>query len=368
METKSPPSFTVSLRGYDREEVDHYLDSLAEALHNVEDAEDRNHRLQVHVSRLNARIKDLEDRIQADTPKTGAVLGERIAILLSAAEETAAETITRAEVKAAETVGVADERLSNAQDEVRSVVAKAQEDGRRIEADARSGAAAIVAESESRAAARTRQIEQWAEDVVAKTRAEDERMHREQQLKREAAAAEVAALMAQRDRVAQALSDLRDSLGHAIGEVNESAEADPAPLAPSVPEGEALAEVYEGAREPDLAAGEAEAIVALDDAHESAASSAEDSSTDQPASVASDSSLSNGSGSTGPGTFGLATTTGWHPAVVFDDIGLPSEHDPSEAEPFTDPTPAHGTGEVGEDFEVKLEAWVSEGARHFRQD
>ena len=34
------PSFTVSLRGYDREEVDGTLDSLAEALGQVNDAEE----------------------------------------------------------------------------------------------------------------------------------------------------------------------------------------------------------------------------------------------------------------------------------------------------------------------------------------
>ncbi len=79
METKThSPSFTVSLRGYDREEVDHYIDSLAEALEQVDDSSEQNHRLQAHVNQLNARIKELEDRIHSEAPRTGALVGERI--------------------------------------------------------------------------------------------------------------------------------------------------------------------------------------------------------------------------------------------------------------------------------------------------
>src|ERR1700758_5849191 len=81
LETKTnAPSFTVSLRGYDREEVDEYLDSLGEALNQVEEAEAHTRRLQAHVAKCNARIKELEDRIRADTPKSGIALGERIGI------------------------------------------------------------------------------------------------------------------------------------------------------------------------------------------------------------------------------------------------------------------------------------------------
>src|SRR5580658_1254042 len=106
METKTQvPSFTVSLRGYDREEVDDYLDSLAEALSQVEEAEEHTRRLQAHVARCNSRIKELEDRIRSDTPKTGVALGERIGLLLHEAEEAAAETVEKAEGEARRIVG-----------------------------------------------------------------------------------------------------------------------------------------------------------------------------------------------------------------------------------------------------------------------
>jgi DivIVA domain-containing protein len=84
METKThSPSFTVSLRGYDREEVDQYIDTLAEALEQVDDSAEHNRRLQSHINRLNARIKDLEDRINSEAPRTGVVVGERIGVLLA---------------------------------------------------------------------------------------------------------------------------------------------------------------------------------------------------------------------------------------------------------------------------------------------
>src|SRR3984957_18724456 len=109
METKTnAPSFTVSLRGYDREEVDEYLDSLAEALGQVEEAEEHSRRLQSHVAKCNSRIKELEDRIRNDTPKSGAALGERIGLLLTTAEETAADTVAQAEASAARLVTAAE--------------------------------------------------------------------------------------------------------------------------------------------------------------------------------------------------------------------------------------------------------------------
>ncbi len=218
MESKTNvPSFTVSLRGYDRMEVDEYLDSLAEALGQVEEAEDRNRAMQAHIERLNTRIADLEERISKDVPRTGAVLGERIAILLRGAEETAADTIGRAEATAAGMIEKAREEVASAEDQARGAIARGEEQARRIEAAARAEAAEIVAEAEARATARTRQIEQWAEQVISHTRAEEARMLAEQKEKRERGEAELRALAEQRDAVAATIAGLRESLGQALG-------------------------------------------------------------------------------------------------------------------------------------------------------
>ena len=218
METKNHnPSFTVSLRGYDREEVDEYLDSLAEALEQVDTAEEHTRRLQAHVNRLNARIKELEDRLSSDSPKSGLLLGERIGILLRQAEETAEETITRSEAQAAKIVTSAEQRAEEAEQVVRSATERGEEQARRIEASARADAAEIIAEAEGRATARTRQIEQWAEQVISHTRAEEARMLQEQKVARDRFAAEMTELESRRSGAERTLSELRDALGQAIG-------------------------------------------------------------------------------------------------------------------------------------------------------
>jgi DivIVA domain-containing protein len=240
METKNHnPSFTVSLRGYDREEVDDYLDSLAEALEQVDNAEEHTRQLQAHINRLNARIKDLEDRLGSDSPKSGLLLGERIGILLRQAEETAEETVTRAEAQAARIITSAEQRAEEAEQVVRSATTRGEEQARRIEASARTDAAEIIAEAEGRATARTRQIEQWAEQVISHTRAEEARMLQEQKAARERFAAEMADLEKQRDSAQRTLSELRDMLGHAIGIVAPEPEKEataPEPASPATAE------------------------------------------------------------------------------------------------------------------------------------
>lgn len=232
METKTHnPSFTVSLRGYDREEVDDYIDSLAEAMEQVDDAEEHNRRLQAHINRLNARVKELEDRISNDSPRTGVVVGERIGILLREAEDTATETITRAEAKAAEIMAGADAKSLEADEIVRTAVARGEDQARRIESAARAEAADIVAEAEARATARTRQIEQWAEQVISHTRAEEARMLRDQQERKRAAVAELNELAESRASASALLTNLRDSLGQTLGLIQVEQADDPATMA-----------------------------------------------------------------------------------------------------------------------------------------
>jgi DivIVA domain-containing protein len=235
METKTnAPSFTVSLRGYDREEVDEYLDSLAEALAQVEEAEAHSRRLQSHVAKCNARIKELEDRIRTDTPRSGAALGERIGLLLHAAEEAAAETVAGAEADSTRIVAAAEARAAEADELLRNVTSHAEEQARRIETVARGEAAEIVAEAEARAAARTRQIEQWAEQVVSHTRAEEARLYLEQQRAKETATVELKTLADQRTAAAATLTELRETLGRAVGlvaDAEQPAAAEPAATA-----------------------------------------------------------------------------------------------------------------------------------------
>ena len=105
---------------------------------------------------------------------------------------------------------------------MRSTTARAEEQARRIETVARGEAAEIVAEAEARAAARTRQIEQWAEQVVSHTRAEEARQVLEQQRAKDAAnGSSSRALGDQRGSAIATLTALREALGRAVGLVEE---------------------------------------------------------------------------------------------------------------------------------------------------
>jgi DivIVA domain-containing protein len=255
MQTKTQaPSFTVSLRGYDRLEVDEYLDSLAEALGRVELANEQTRGLEAENERLRSRIADLEQRILSEPPAGGAVAGERVGLILRAAEEAAADALARAREEAESMLAGARAEAAQAEDQARGAALRAAEESRRIEAAARAQAAEIIAEAESRASARTRTIEQWAEQVVSQTRAEEARMRAEVAARREEAEAELAAICAQRDAVAATLTELRESLGHALGLVSV---AEPT-SAGEVPAGEVPTVVTPAGEVP---AGEVPAVV-----------------------------------------------------------------------------------------------------------
>jgi hypothetical protein len=176
------------------------------------------------VARCNSRIKELEDKIRADTPRTGAALGERIGLLLHEAEEAAADVVARAEAEAARTAAAAQARAAEAEEVLQSATARAEEQARRIETVAKGEAAEIVAEAEARAAARTRQIEQWAEQVISHTRAEEARMFVEQQKAKEAAATELRTLADQRRAATATLLSVREAIGRAVGLIDEEEE------------------------------------------------------------------------------------------------------------------------------------------------
>jgi len=329
METKThSPSFTVSLRGYDREEVDHYIDSLAEALEQVDDSSEQNRHLHATVNRLNARIKELEDRINAEAPRSGAMVGERIGILLREAEEAASDTVTRAETKAAAIVAEAEAKESEADDIVRAALARGEDQSRRIESAARAEAAEIVAEAEARATARTRQIEQWAEQVISHTRAEEARMLREQQERRKAAKAELQFLRDQHDDASRVLTELRDALGQALGLVEPAATALPNETEPEL----------SGAEGRDFAGDEAPVGIE--------------------AGGTSDASMETHT------EFEEAPRTGEVPILILDSAVAEEEEGVTESDPEPGPEEAGGSPR---EFETKLESWVSSNSESPRR-
>ncbi|MCU1589957.1 MAG: hypothetical protein JWP11_1213 [Frankiales bacterium] len=215
-----PNGFDVVLRGYDRRQVDDYLDRVEAALNDAdarhaEDAQ-RLSALESQVTDMHERLADAERRA-AGRPEPAAVAGDRIAAMLHLAEEEAAS------IRAAATQD-AEGLVAEAQ------VRAGQESAKRTsELDQREHDIATAAEQ----AAATRQ--QAAEEAVAiRARAEEEavagRQHAQEELRRmhEAGQLEAAAMTAearrqveelsrQRDAIAAQLQSLRDTLSGAVG-------------------------------------------------------------------------------------------------------------------------------------------------------
>jgi DivIVA domain-containing protein len=234
------PNFTMALRGYDKDQVDQYLDSLSER---TSDADEQLYELQEQSSyleseheRLLARVEELESAIRTETPHTVAALGQRITLILSEAEEGASDTITQAEARAQYLVSEA-ERLaettrrqaemfsSQANETLAGAQRQAEALAERLEAEARGRAASIVGDAQMRAQRRHDQIESWAQEVIVRTQADQARLTEEFVKVRRQHDADLQALLGQRDDAVTALRTLQGALIRAIERVLPDAES-----------------------------------------------------------------------------------------------------------------------------------------------
>jgi DivIVA domain-containing protein len=225
------PRFTLSLRGYDKDEVDDYLESLAAHASDADgallSARDRMRQLEAEIQRLSARVAELEDAIRGEVPHTVKAIGERITLILGEAEAGAAEALALAQGQAQGMVEEAQREADSLRRqaaaaaaearEVRdSAVRTAEEHGARVEAEAKARATAIINEAEARARRRQAQIEGWAQDVITATQADQAQMAEEFTVIRRRHESEVGELVAQRDDVVATLRTLQAALGRAV--------------------------------------------------------------------------------------------------------------------------------------------------------
>jgi DivIVA domain-containing protein len=226
---EQPTGFDVVLRGYDRRQVDDYLDRVEAALNDAdarhaEDAQ-RLGALESQVIDMHERLADAERRAEG-RPEPAPVAGDRIAAMLRLAEEEAT-AIRDAAKQEAERI------VAEAQVEAGQETAK-----RTAELDRRERDIATASED---ADATRRQAQQEADEI--KARAEQEavatrqqaqeelrRMHEAGQLEAAAMTSEarrqVEDLSRQRDAIAAQLQSLRDTLAGAVGPLSPSARAD----------------------------------------------------------------------------------------------------------------------------------------------
>jgi len=225
------PRFTLSLRGYDKVEVDEYLEELS-ARSGEFDAqlnayEERARALEHQKQRMAARIAELEDAIRSESPHTVRALGERISLILGEAETGAEETLSQARSHADSLVADAEREAetlrrqasmysAQAQETLAGAQRQAEELAERLEADAKARAAGIVADAEGRARRRHEQIESWAQEVIARTQADQARLTEEFAEVRRRHEAEVADLVVRRDEVVATLRSLTGALERAV--------------------------------------------------------------------------------------------------------------------------------------------------------
>lgn len=231
MATDLTPRFTLSLRGYDKDEVDEYLESLAEQATDADGelvaSRRQSQELGSEIQRLSVRVAELEEAIRGESPHTVRALGERITLILGEAEAGAAETVAQAESRADQLLAQAREEAEELRRQAAEALAEAREareDAQRAaddqlaraQSEARSRATAILGEAESRARRRQAQIEGWAQEVITATQADQAQMAEEFAVIRRRHESELAELTAQRDEVVTSLRGLQQSIVRAV--------------------------------------------------------------------------------------------------------------------------------------------------------
>jgi DivIVA domain-containing protein len=225
---EQPSGFDVVLRGYDRRQVDDYLDRVEAALNDADarhaDDAQRLTALEQQVTELHERLVDAERRAEG-RPEPVPVSGDRIATMLRLADEEAA-AMRAAAVADAQQI-VADAQVRAGQE---SAARTAELDRREQEiAVAQQQGQAAVQQAHADAAGIRRAAEDEAAAMRAQAQDELRRMHEAGQLEAASMTAEarrqVEDLSRQRDAIAAQLQSLRDTLSGAVGPL--SAPVDP---------------------------------------------------------------------------------------------------------------------------------------------
>lgn len=216
---EQPSGFDIVLRGYDRRQVDDYLDRVEVAL---QQADARHAHDSGRVGELEAALADLRDRLAAaerraeGRPEPASVVGDRLATMLRLAEEEAEQLVEQARSRAAEQTAQRAADLDAREAELRERLAEvdratvqAQQDAEAIRAAARADAERLRAEAEEAARASAAGIDDEVRQLREEGRREAAAMTAE-------ARRQVEELSRQRDAIAAQLQSLRDTLAGAV--------------------------------------------------------------------------------------------------------------------------------------------------------
>lgn len=223
--------FDVVMRGYDRRQVEDYVERVEVALgaadrQHAEDA-DRLVVLETRVLSLQSAVADAEQRASG-LPEPASRLTERLAGMLRLAEEEAEQIVEQAHEQASRTTAERTEELdqraasiSTAAGEADQTRLDAQRDAETVRTSAQQEAAATLTEAR-------RQADEMADQVHQQTAAERQQAEQDVALlhdqsraqtaeMQERAQGEVEELARQRDTIAAQLQALYGDIGAAVG-------------------------------------------------------------------------------------------------------------------------------------------------------
>lgn len=240
--------FAVTVRGYDRAQVDSYVDTLREWLGNatfrMEASEAENTGLREQVVMLRTRLAQLEQKVDENPPRTIEALGDRVSRILLLAEEGAVAVQADAEAEAVAILGrarqEADDLLRAAKArhaEAEAFVAGASQQAQALvlQAESRALEAAnrLRAEAEARAAAREAEAAERAENLVEGAESERGRILLRLAQEKVGIGNELRRLAAERDDLRDGLTRLKESLHRTIAEMGGPTDVVPPPDRPA---------------------------------------------------------------------------------------------------------------------------------------
>jgi hypothetical protein len=254
------PDFAMALRGYDRLQVDDYLERqqrwAAEVVNRLGDAEHRAESSEAAAESLRSRLVELEAKEEEDAdgpPRSIAALGDRVGRILQTAwdagEEVREEVVSSARAEAsaierrtAEREAAAATALDRAHDEAREIIAAAE--ARRADADADS--ARVREEAEGIARARAAELVSEAEAIAERVRndasAAAERTIESGERRRAELEEVIAGLQQRRDAALAELDRVRAALEQVVAVPNLAPTVGAAPEAQPEPEPEPTSE------------------------------------------------------------------------------------------------------------------------------
>ncbi|MEO6204295.1 MAG: DivIVA domain-containing protein [Mycobacteriales bacterium] len=238
---EQPSGFDVVLRGYDRRQVDDYLDRVEVALQEADSrhAQDtaRIGAIEEELTALQARLDDAERRA-AGRPEPASTVGDRLAVMLRLAEEEAGavraeataeaeRTVSEARVRAEQQTGQRNAELDAREADLRrsledadKATLQAQQDAETIREHAKRDAEQLLAQAKQQASASTATMDEEMRQIREEGQREASAMTAE-------ARRQVAELSRQRDAIAAQLQSLRDTLSGAVGPLGSAGDAGP---------------------------------------------------------------------------------------------------------------------------------------------